>query len=453
MIKRMLNKCMNSKLAKAVYIVLSIILFASCQGNDYVNAIPDDSMMLIKMNTAKLSGAKSPLILKTLLRVSNIGETGLDLSQNVYFFEDANGNLGLCAKVDDEGKLEKTIEHAGVEVTEKHDFHFAYLPSGWLLGYSKESALLMGPIVADQQTAMMRTVSRYLSATEEDGIKGTPMYDKLDSIDAPMAIVSQAKALPEQFVAPFTIGAPKDTDPADIILAAGMEVKDNRLLMSGHTLSFKKSVDKALREANSVYRPIKGKYTGSMSKDDVVGMFLNVDGASFHQLITKNRGISAMLAGINSAIDMDNILRSVDGDLALVTSSVSKENVHMKMAAQLSAAPWLEDVDYWKQSVPKGGRIGDWGKNCFYYTGDGTTYYFGVAPDMQYMSGGSAEEALSSIKACDNPIDSDLQQMIAGQKLVMIVNFAALKGDKAGAVMALLRPMFGNVNIIVYTFR
>ena len=158
-----------------------------------------------------------------------------------------------------------------------------------------------------------------------------------------------------------------------------------------------------------------------------------------------------MLAGINAAIDMDNILKSVNGDLALVTSSFGKNNFHLMMAAKLSGAPWLADVGYWKQSVPSGGRIGDWGKNCYYYTGNGTTDYFGVTPDMQYMSGGSPEEAKQSITTSKKPLSADLQKLVTGKKFAMIVNFQALGTGKAAAVTSLLKPLFGNVNTIVYT--
>lgn len=442
-----------TKVFLALLVVVSASVFSSCSDSDYLNAIPDESIMLISMNPTKLSGTKSPLILKTLLHVKNIDDTGLDLSSNVYFFEDAQGNLGLCAKVGDSDKLEKTLTKASLSVTKKRDSRFAALPSGWIIGFSDKSALLMGPVVEAGQADMMALMARYLSAGEDDGIKGTPMFDRLDSIDAPMAMVAQAQALPEQFVAPFTLGAPKDTDPSDIVVAAAMEVKNKRLLMTGQTFSFKKQVNKALTEAHNIYRPIKGDYVRSMSEGDALGMFLNVDGKQFHQLITRNRAISAMLNGINAAIDMGNILKSVDGDLALTTSALTKDDLHLMMAARLGNASWLKDVDYWKQSVPEGGRIGDWGKNCFYYTGNGTTYYFGVTPDLQYMSGATPQEAENSIKSSDNPIATDLQQMIKGQKLVMVVNLSALQGGKTGAATALLSPMFGKVGTIVYTMK
>lgn len=445
--RRFLNTCTT------VVIAVCCAIFISCSDDSYLNAIPSDSEMLISINSAKVSGANNPVILRSLLHLNNVDESGLDLSQNIYFFEDSQGNLGLCAKVDDDDKLASMLKDAKLNIVEKRDFKFAALPSNWIIGFSDNAALLMGPVVPAAQQEMMTLMSRYLSAEEDDGITASPIYAKIDSIDAPMAMVCQTKALPEKFIAPFTIGAPKDADPADIYVAAGMELKHGRLLMDGKTFSFKKSIDKALADAYKIYRPIKGNYVKAMSNKDVLGLFLNVDGKQFHQLITQNRGISAMLAGINAAIDMDNILKSVDGDLAIVSPSIGDGNLSMTMSAKLSGAPWLADVDYWKQSVPQGGHIGDWGKNCFYYQGGGTSYYFGVTPDMQYMSGGSPAEALQSIKASANPISADLQKAIIGQKLVMIINFSALKGTKAEAMTSLFKPLFGNINSIVYTLK
>ena len=128
---------------------------ASCSGNDYLNAIPSESQMLIRLNTTKLSGTKSPLILKSLLHVNNVDETGLDLSKDVFFFEDAQGNFGLCAKVSSDSKLEKTLKQAGLSLTKRRDYQFAALPSNWVIGFSDEAALMMGPVVPAAQDDMI----------------------------------------------------------------------------------------------------------------------------------------------------------------------------------------------------------------------------------------------------------------------------------------------------------
>lgn len=434
-------------------LVVFAIMLSSCSGDDYINAIPESSTLLMSTNTAKLTGVGSQQLLKSLLHFKNVDKTGIDFSANVYFFEDARYNIGLCAKVSDDDKLADMLQQAGCRVEKRRGFRFALLQGNWIVGFSDVSVLLMGPVIPAAIDEMKGQMVQYLKQSEDESIKDTPLMERLQAIDAPMAMVCQASALPEQFITPFTIGAPRDASPSDIMIAASMEVSHGRLLISGQTFSFKKQIDEALKKAQQTYRPIKGDYVKTMSTSDGMGLFMNIDGKNFHKLIRQNRGVSTMLMGINTAIDMDNIIKSIDGDMALIASGLGNDKLQMMMGAKLGNSNWLKDVAYWKQSVPKGGHIGDWGKNCFYYTGNQTAYYFGVSDDMQYMSGGSKDEALRSIRSSQNPINNDLQQLIIGNKLVMLINFEALKDQKAQAITSMLKPLFGELNTIVYTMK
>lgn len=93
------------------------------------------------------------------------------------------------------------------------------------MGFSGQALLVMGPVVADAQAQLQQQMVKYLKAEEEDGITVSPMYERLQTLSSPMAMVAQAQALPEKFVAPFTLGAPKDTDPSQVVIAADMEVR------------------------------------------------------------------------------------------------------------------------------------------------------------------------------------------------------------------------------------
>lgn len=444
---------MMKKIISYLFLFAALLSLAGCSSTDYQNAIPGESSMLISIKPSKVSGANSQTLLKAILHVTNLDEVGLDFSSDIFFFEDAQGNLGVCAKVDDTDKLRNTVHHLGATLRHKRDYDFAALRNNWVLGWSDKALLMMGPVIPAAQDEMMVQMAKYLGQDEDEGIKSSPIYDKLDSIGAPMSMVCQAQALPEQFVAPFTLGAPRDADPSQVLIAAEMKVADGKLWVNGETFSFKNSINQALQKARGVFRPIQGKYVKSMSDSDALGMFMNVDGKQFIQLLRQNRGLQAMLAGINSAIDMDNIIKSVNGDMSIITPTLDKGKFQLMMAAKLGNANWLADVDYWKQSVPKGGYIGDWGRDCYYYVGDKTTYYFGVTQDWQYMSGGSRQAALQSIRPSARPIAGSLQNEIVGKKLVMVINFGALQGSKAQAVSAMLRPLFGDIHAIVYNLK
>lgn len=443
---------------------LMIVLMSACSDNDYLNAIPSKSTAVISIDMSRLNGQEQEQnqehILKTMLHVDDVSKCGLDVKEKVYLFETIDGNLGLCAKVADEGDVSNWLSELSQQricstVTERKGFHFAVLKDSWLVGFSSKALLVMGPVVAEAQAEMQRQMVRYLNADEDAGIKSSKLFAQLDSIDSPMAMVAQAVALPEKFVAPFTLGAPKDADASQIVIAAGMDVEDGVLKIAGRTFSFNPSINQALVKSQQVFRPIQGDYVQSMPDDAMAGIFMNVAGSRFLPLVQSNQGLQTLLMGINASIDMDNILRSVDGDLSIVLPALGADHMQMMMAARLSHAKWLSDVDYWKQSCPKGSTIGNWKSNAFCYSSGKTCFYFGVTDDKQFFSGNDEVSAESSIRPSSHPISKRVQNMIRGEKMVMVINLEKSGGGGSAmqAVTGLLSPLFGQLTAVVYTLK
>ena len=443
---------------------LMIVLMSACSDNDYLNAIPSKSTAVISIDMSRLNGQEQEQnqehILKTMLHVDDVSKCGLDVKEKVYLFETIDGNLGLCAKVADEGDVSNWLSELSQQricstVTERKGFHFAVLKDSWLVGFSSKALLVMGPVVAEAQAEMQRQMVRYLNADEDAGIKSSKLFAQLDSIDSPMAMVAQAVALPEKFVAPFTLGAPKDADASQIVIVAGMDVEDGVLKIAGRTFSFNPSINQALVKSQQVFRPIQGDYVQSMPDDAMAGIFMNVAGSRFLPLVLSNPGLQTLLMGINASIDMDNILRSVDGDMSIVLPTLGADHMQMMMAARLSHAKWLSDVDYWKQSCPKGSTIGNWKSNAFCYSSGKTCFYFGVTDDKQFFSGNDEVSAESSIRPSSHPISKRVQNMIRGEKMVMVINLEKSGGGGSAmqAVTGLLSPLFGQLTAVVYTLK
>lgn len=457
---------MNRMKKTRLFIIASlmIVLMSACSDNDYLNAIPSKSTAVISIDMSRLNGQEQEQnqehILKTMLHVDDVSKCGLDVKEKVYLFETIDGNLGLCAKVADEGDVSNWLSELSQQricstVTERKGFHFAVLKDSWLVGFSSKALLVMGPVVAEAQAEMQRQMVRYLKADEDAGIKSSKLFAQLDSIDSPMAMVAQAVALPEKFVAPFTLGAPKDADASQIVIAAGMDVENGVLKIAGRTFSFNPSINQALVKSQQVFRPIHGDYVQSMPDDAMAGIFMNVAGSRFLPLVQSNQGLQTLLMGINASIDMDNILRSVDGDLSIVLPALGADHMKMMMAARLSHAKWLSDVDYWKQSCPKGSTIGNWKSNAFCYSSGKTCFYFGVTDDKQFFSGNDEVSAESSIRPSSHPVSKRVQNMIRGEKMVMVINLEKSGGGGSAmqAVTGLLSPLFGQLTAVVYTLK
>lgn len=435
-----------------------MLMLASCSGDDYLNAIPDDSTALVALDMLQLSADGKTDVLNGMLGVDDVDGCGIDLSSKLYVFTTAEGSVGLAAKVDDDGALDEWLGRMSqkgfcVQTSKRKDFGFTVIKDSWVAGFSSGALVVLGPVLPSQQADAQRRIIKYLEQDEEHSVKATPMFARLDTIGAPVALVAQAAALPEKMVAPFTLGAPKNADASQVMIAAELNpVDDGCVVVSGETFSFNKSVDEALKAARGVFRPITDKYLANMSDSASLGVFMNVDGTRFIELLNANKSFQALLAGVNTAIDMNNIIKSIDGDVAVMLPDLSKGMSGVQMCAKLKSKAFLADVGYWKQSCPVGSRITDWKKDAYCFTNGDISYYFGVTPDLQYYSGMSEAMAEGVLSAASSPLSAAVRQLVVGRRLVMLLNVGSLK---AGGVDYgnYLKTLFGGADTVIYIMK
>lgn len=440
-----------------------IFLLFSCSGDDYLNAIPENSIAIVAVDMKQLTehDEDNPGInhLKEMFKVDDLDECGIGLSEKLYIFETTDGNVGLVAKVADKGNLEtwlnKMAESGFCEKTSKRkDCQFTVMKDSWVTGFSSEALMIIGPILPVGQAEVRQQILKYLEQDDEQSIKASPLFDKLNTIDSPIAFVAQVSALPDKFVAPFTIGAPKDADASQIMLVAAVKKDKDILEVTGEPFSFNKNIDNSLKEAYQMFRPIKGKYLESMPSGAFLGAFMNVEGKDFIKLLHANTAFQGLLTGVNMAIDMDNIIKSINGDMAVVMPAFSDDGTQIRLSAQLGNKDFLKDISYWKQSCPAGSKIEDCGKDSYCYTNGSMSYYFGVSEDMQYYSGSTPDEARNSILKATKTLPSNILSKLKGQRLCFVLNVGVLaRDDKSGLLSNVITPLFGDINYILYNVK
>lgn len=448
-------------LTKRLFSFLLMLLFTfavvSCSKSSYQQSLPANSIALMSVSIGETSGVGSNALLKTLLMVNGSNDGGIDVTQKLYAFETADGYLGLCAAVSDVSQLAETLSSLSAKgrcqpLQEKANGSFvSVLDESWTVAFDDHALLIAGPVPAADHQQMQSRLLRYLSQDEERSGAASPLFQKLLSIDAPMALVAQVKALPEQLATPFMLGAPREADASQVVLAAALERKDNYLLMTGETYSPNKSVDAHLQQSNKVFRPLNGRYLPMMAGDAAFGLFVNVDGKQFLPLMQANEGLQTLLAGINAAIDMDNIIKSVDGEMAVVLPTVSKERMNLTMKAELAHSQWLADVGYWKESCPKGSRIDDWNSTGYCYHNASDAFYFGVS-GKEFFGATSSLTAANMLKPTRQPVSSVVQQHLKDARLGLVVGIGTQLSDEGllGQMLPVLKALLGNVDTIAY---
>lgn len=441
---------------------VSLLELVSCSGDDYINSIPSGSTAIVKVDLQKaLGNSQQARLLTDVLNIKDVSDCGLNLSKPVYLFESPDGNIGIAVEVQKRGKVGdwlNSLASSGIcqKPVERHDILLTVVKGSWMAAVSDEAMLVMGPATAAAQPELMRTAMRLLKQDEEDGAKNSPLFTKLETLDSPVSLVAQADALPEALVAPFTLGTPKGTSPSDVLIAARMTVsKPNILKIDGETYSENPQTDRALKSSFSDYRPIGSTFLTTMTDSAAMGLFMNVDGKKFIKLMQQDKALLQLMSGINTVIDINKIVDSVDGDMAVILPRYSDTNLQLMWGAKLRDSQFLNDVDYWKQSVPAGGRMTDEGRDFYQYTDGQTRFFLGVSPELLFYSGSSAPQAQSLLHPAAKAIPQDVAAMVKGKSMAAVVNLKAFKAGNGimGTVQTFMAPLFGGVDYVVYTMK
>lgn len=330
------------------YNLLIILAFItgliSCSKQDYVNAIPANSTALISVKGAGFAGEQSPFasLLEPFTDSGTKQMKGIDLSKEIYLFASGDGNLGVCAPVNDSNELDDVIsglESLGVLKNHKElegkDFHT--LNDQWMLGRDDCTLLIMGPVTGvEAERKLMRRMVRQMDKDDNGGIRSSMIWQHMQELSGNTRLVAQASALPEQIALAITLGAPKGTDPDDVLLEAELTYNDSTLQLLGTTCSYNQNVKQALKKSQAIYNPITVDWEKMMGDTAVVGIFMNVNGKELMPYIQTNKALNTMLMGTDS---YDKI-RNNDGNIAILLMQK-----HGKETEEMFSAKILELTD------------------------------------------------------------------------------------------------------------
>ena len=439
--------------------LLGILVFAtSCSNNDYANAIPSTATAIVKVDATKLDSRDMETVFSAFFSKETIIGCGIDWKSDVYVFETIDGNFGLCAKVNSKDKLSSTFSALALKakcgkLRQQGDLSFTDINNAWAVGYSSKSLVVLGPVSVAALPDAQRSIMKMLRQNEDASIVSRPIYTRLDSMNSAVAMVAQVQALPEKFVAPFTIGMPKNADVSQVLIAADFSKNKSVVKMNGEVFSFDKSIDAALKKANGLYRRIEGDYIECIPQNCCFGLFANVEGRGYIPLLQSNKFMQGLLVGMNTAIDFDNIVRSIDGDLVIASSGLFSGSLDMTMFAKVTNPTWTADVDYWKQSCPAGSIITGVG-TAWNYSSSAVNFKFGLSGDTFYAVSDRVFKP-SAMGPRSDAVSRYIQNLIKGSRMAMILNLSAMSsnGIIPQSYGGIFKPILGDVKAVVYVMK
>lgn len=457
-----------NKLLDRTYIVLLAcvwlvaMMFTSCSEKDYVNAIPASSTALLRLDAQKLNPDATQHTLAQMLGVDDVKDCGIDFTEPLYAFETIDGNIGLCAKVGNADDVENFLNEMAKKGRCSHtakvgDVWFSDVAGAWCAGFSKTSLVVLGPVTTAALPDARRKVARMLRQDAETSIVQSALFERMDTMDAAVALVAKAVALPEKLVAPVMLGAPEGAEPARLMVAASISQKDRHIVVDGTTFSTDKALDKALAESKRVYRKIGSKYLQRLLEGDAFAMVMNVSGEEFLPLLHRSKALQAVLVGLNTAIDFDAIMRSVNGGMIVKSGGFEADALSLSMLADMpDNAPWLKDVDYWRESVQKGCSIKDMADKSWMYVSGNTRLGFGIR-EGEFFASTSENDWHTTIQNGERKCEftKKMTDELSDARLVIFVGTSGITSlsQSAGELGGIATAILGDAKGIVYVMR
>lgn len=451
-------------LSLACLLITHALLLASCSSDDYINAIPNNSTALLSVSLPDIgeaAGTNGADLLKPLLGDAEVSQTGLDLTQRIFFFTTAEGDMGCCLKVADSAELKAALEELRKKgkcsaLTERRSATFCMIGGSWVAGFTDEALLLMGPVLPAQQAEVSRRIAKYLRQDDDNSITASPLYARLDSIQGAATLVAQSSALPQQLALPFTICAPKGADPSQVLVAASLSSDNNGCLqVSGETFSLNAGINSQIKANAQKLRPHAGTFARQLSATSLCTIMTNVRGSDLVEMLRGNDAMGMLMAGMNTAIDIDNILRCVDGDLCISIGSLSGDTPRLTMLTRLSNTSFTSDIGYWMKSCPKGSRIDHLDSHDYCLVSGQERLFFGVSGTNTFYASNQCQAAADALTPTTQPLTGQLLSAAAGQRFCLLLNISKLTGENNELSLAkdLLKPLFGNVDNILFTLK
>lgn len=444
-----------------LYSIIVLIITAMTSCSDYRNAIPGNSIALISLDVRRISEINDANnehnVFGKILGMEDISDCGIDFDERIYLFEDKDGSLGLVACIDDADKMGSWLNKQAqngrcTKVSEKKGYKFSVLNDNFVAGFSGRAIVIMGPAVGAAQKKLQSKIIRNLSANSDRSIVKTKIYERLSSMDSPVNMVVRGHVLPEKLVSVFSFGVQSKASPEDILIAASATIHDKSLSIVGETFSFDETINMAIKSSLASYNPIAGDYVDSVSLDNVMTILSGVNGENYLNLLRNNQTFRAMLIGLNTALDIDMMLKSIDGDILMSIPAFRDSNVDFTLLASTKDTNWLADVAYWKDTAPSGSRIEEIRPRNFCYTNMDWKMYFGInSKEQLYVS--TIVPELPMITGRKLP--EKIKKEVIGRRACAILSIKSLLAQKPEAriIADLMASVFGDVDVIMYSMK
>lgn len=337
---------------------------------------------------------------------ADAGTAGLDFSKKMYIFVAADDYVGVALAVEDADRLQGVLaaqQKAGKcePVREQRGFRWTTVDGQWLVAFDDDRLLAMGPAMGAQLDGLRNRMAAYLRQKREESGVVTPLFTELSEQEGALSLVARLDALPASGKEWLRMGLPEEVPPQDVRLAASLHADGNRLALRVALRSDNPALKKQMEAVSNLLRPLRGDLAACGPQRPLVWAGFNANGEKLLEELRTNPQIRTALIMLNFGVDVDMMLKSIDGDVSVAVEGLgSNFSIPTLLTAQLARTDFLSKADYWERSLaPRSDvRFKRRGTDRFNLLMGAYSVFFGVKDKCLYVANDERLEAAAVVE-------------------------------------------------------
>lgn len=347
------------------------------------DVLPADATAVAVFEPAELLdglGLKKEKASKLVMNLEDLVE-GVNLAKPVYAFATQDEFSGIALNVRDVKRLLKAAALFNYASEEQNGYQ--WIANSNSIGCIDEDKLLILNAPVAEQDALRGEMMKLMKQARQE----VPALNEMKQ-DGFLRLNTTLDKLPKE--ASFSLPANINLSDARLNAALGIGKKD--ITLSAALQTPQPLMDK-------VMQPIRGNLSGMGPAEPVFWLCTSMKGENLLQLLRSQPQLRTALLGLNMAVDVDMMLKAIDGDISIVVPRLDLKNPDVLLMATLSNTDFLQNADDWD-------NVAKISPSDFVATIEGTRTYFGVKNGLLYVANSqqmASQAALQTVGAMDVP--------------------------------------------------
>ncbi|MBR1594444.1 MAG: DUF4836 family protein [Alloprevotella sp.] len=311
---------------------------------DYADLVPAESRAVVALSPSALM-ADEVRLGNLLSEQLGFRPEGMDEAQDVYLFITPNEYIAACAPLHDSRRLSEQIQrlsqHGQATLLPRSDqLSWAWVKKGWLVAWSSDAVLTIGPGVVQEQDVLRQTASQIFRAGRNKSFRHSEHQAQMDGIQGDVKVFSRLSALPSPFSLLFRLDIPAACNSSKVLLVAGAEVAAGGkpaggLTLEGKLVSEDEETQKLLEARAGKAAALAQPQRPYAPEGSVLYMAAHSQGDELLTLLRSDQNVRTMLLSLDKGIDAEKLRQQGGGDFMLtLTEMPAKGEAQFRLCVQ-----------------------------------------------------------------------------------------------------------------------